>query len=90
MLTFGMMIVLVGYGLAYTGKQMWNGCSPNIIDVFWPGKYTPCKSTATAPGNPANAGGPAPGTTTNPILPNGQPASSLVKLAPGGGLGRAF
>lgn len=80
MLTFGMMIALVGYGLAYTGKQMWNGCSPNIIDVFWPGKYTPCSSTASASSSSSsNAGGPAPGTTTNPILPNGQPASSLVK-----------
>lgn len=45
MLAIGMVIVLVGYGLAYTGKQMWDGCNPNIIDVFWPGKYTPCSGT---------------------------------------------
>lgn len=68
MLAIGMLIVLVGYGLAYTGKQMWDGCSPNIIDIFTPGKYTPCSQTGT--GTTGTVQGSSGVTTTTAPVPS--------------------
>lgn len=70
MLTIGMLIVLVGYGLAYTGKQMWDGCNPNVIEIFTPGKYTPCSQTSTGTGTTGTVQGSSGVTTTTAPVPS--------------------
>jgi len=75
MLGIGMVVVLFGYGLTFFGWQVWEGCNPNLIDVFWPGKYQKCGGTTTQ-NTTANQGVNSSNSTSN-INTGGQ------KLGPG-------
>ena len=60
MLGIGMVVVLFGYGLTFYGWQLWECSSPpNLIDVFWPGKYTKCTSSSTTQNTTPNKNPPA-------------------------------
>lgn len=50
-----MVVVLFGYGLSFFGWQVWEGCNPNLIDVFWPGKYTKCSGGSASQNTVPNA-----------------------------------
>lgn len=57
MLSIGIVVGLLGYGLVYYGSQLWNGCTQNsFLDIMWPGgaKFSPCKPTASTPGGQPN------------------------------------
>jgi hypothetical protein len=44
-LSIGIVVGLVGYGLVFWGAQMWSGCTQNsFLDIMWPGgqRFTPC------------------------------------------------
>ena len=45
MLSIGIVVGLLGYGLTYWGAQLWSGCTQNsFLDIMWPGgqRFKPC------------------------------------------------
>ncbi len=60
MLGIGIVVGLLGYGLAYWGAQLWSGCTQNtFLDIMWPGgtRFTPCAPAGGSSGPPATAHG---------------------------------
>ena len=51
MLGIGIVVGLVGYGMAFWGAQLFNGCTTNsFLDIMWPGgqKFVPCSSGSSS------------------------------------------
>ena len=85
MLSIGIVVGLLGYGLTYWGAQLWSGCTQNsFLDIMWPGgqRFTPCapQSGGGASGSGGLTGVPStagPGPATGP--------ATLAHPAPGHG-----
>ncbi len=85
MLSIGIVVGLLGYGLTYWGAQLWSGCTQNsFLDIMWPGgqRFKPCppKSGGGSSGSGGLTGVPktaGPGPATGP--------STLAHPAPGHG-----
>ena len=64
MLSIGIVVGLLGYGLTYWGVQLWSGCSQNsFLDIMWPGgqRFQPCAPAAGSGSQPAKATAPGGG-----------------------------
>ena len=62
MLSIGIVVGLLGYGLVFYGSQLWSGCTQNsFLDIMWPGgqHFKPCPPQSGG-GSSGNGGQPNP------------------------------